>query len=50
MNYSYTKESPGYKPEKKLELINRLIQYTLFPYYGESYKFSLPSDFQEGLP
>lgn len=50
MNYSYTKESPGYKPEKKLELINRLIQYTLFPYYGESYKFSLPSDFSDGLP
>lgn len=50
MNYSYTKESKGYKSEKKLELVNRLIEYTLFPYYGESYKFSLPSDFSNGLP
>ena len=50
MNITYSEKSTKWKSEKQLELLNRLIQFTNLPYYGESYNYSLPESFRNKLP
>jgi len=48
--YYNQKTSKGWKSEKQLEFLNRLIQYTNIPYYGEYMRYSLPESFNNRLP